>query len=110
MTVHVRNNLPGIRLVPAPIETFGRQAELNDEIPGKVFRFDIASLFPPQTEQSRFITAHNDPGVRAAYKGAAARSLSSEFSKTLRHGNLANSQLIRCCDIDTCDNSTRRCL
>jgi hypothetical protein len=63
MTLHVRNDLPGIRLVPAPIEIFGGEAELNDQIPGKVFRFDIASLFPPQAEQGRIIIAHEDPGV-----------------------------------------------
>ena len=51
MTLHVRNDLPGIRLVPAPIEIFGGEAELNGSAnPGKVFRFDIASLFPPQAE------------------------------------------------------------
>ena len=45
--LHVRNELPGIRLVPAPIEIFGGEAELNDQIPGKVFRFQFAPLLPP---------------------------------------------------------------
>jgi hypothetical protein len=66
MTLHVCDDLPGIRLVPAPIEIFGGEPELNDQIPGKLFKFDIASLFTPQAEQGRIIIAHDDPGVRAA--------------------------------------------
>jgi hypothetical protein len=34
MTLNVRNDLPGIRLVPAPIKLLGDKTELDDKIAG----------------------------------------------------------------------------
>ena len=60
------DGLPGIALVPMPVEGFGRQPELDDEVAGEVFRLDFAPLLAPQADQGGFIVAHDDPGVRAA--------------------------------------------
>ena len=52
--------------IPAPIEVLGHQAELDDEVAGEVLRLDFAPLLLPQAQESRFIGAHDDPGVGAA--------------------------------------------
>ena len=46
LPLDIRNDLPGIGLVPAPIEILGREAELDDEIAGKVLRFESRLAFP----------------------------------------------------------------
>ena len=43
----VGDDLPGIGLVPAPIEVLGGQAQLDDEVAREVLRLDLAALFPP---------------------------------------------------------------
>ena len=67
----IRNDLPGIGLIPAPIEVLCHHSELDDEIAGQVLRLDLAALFPPEPEQRRLVIAHDDPGVRAADEVAA---------------------------------------
>ena len=62
----VRDGLPGIALVPAPVEVLGDEPELDDQIAGQVLRLDLAALLPPQPDQGGFVVAHDDPGVRAA--------------------------------------------
>ena len=71
----VFDGLPGIALVPVPIEVLGDQAELDDEVAGEVLRLDLAALLPPEAEQGGFIVAHDDPGVRAADEGAAVNPI-----------------------------------
>ena len=70
LPLDVRDDLPGIALVPAPIEVLGDQAELDDEVAGEVLRLDLAALFPPEPEQGGLVVAHDDPGVRAADEAA----------------------------------------
>jgi hypothetical protein len=50
----VGDRLAGIALVPLPIEVFGRQAKLDDELARKVLRPDLAALFLPQSDQGLF--------------------------------------------------------
>ncbi len=66
MPLHVGDDLPGIGLIPAPIELLGHHPELDDEVAGEVLWLDLAALFSPEPQQGEFIVAHNDPGVRAA--------------------------------------------
>jgi hypothetical protein len=72
--LYVFNDLTGIAFVPLPIEVFGYQAELDDEVAGKVLRFDLASFFAPEAEEGGFIITHYDPGVRAADEVASVRT------------------------------------
>jgi hypothetical protein len=67
----VLNDLPGVTFVPVPVEVLGHDAELHDEVAGQVFGLDLTALLPPQPKENVFITAHDDAGVRAAYKAAA---------------------------------------
>ena len=62
---------PGVAFEPMPVQGFGDQAELDDEIAGEVLRLDLAPLLPPQMHQGGIVAAHNDPGVRAADEVAA---------------------------------------
>ena len=62
----VRNHLPGIGLIPAPVQVLGHQTKLDDEVPRKVLRLDLAAFLAPEPYQGRLIVPHNDPGVRAA--------------------------------------------
>jgi hypothetical protein len=62
----VGDHLPGIDLVPAPIEVLGRKPELDHEIARQVLRFNLTALFAPEPDQGGFIVAHDDPSIRAA--------------------------------------------
>jgi hypothetical protein len=54
----------------APVEAFGHEPELDDEVAGEVLRLEIAPLFLPEAKEGGLICAHDDAGVRAADKGA----------------------------------------
>ena len=66
-------SLAGVAFEPMPVEVFGDPPELDDEVSGQVLGLGFAALLPPQPEQGAFIGAHDDPGVRAADKGASRR-------------------------------------
>ena len=66
--LHVRDDLPGIGLVPAPVQLLGHRSKLDDEVAGEVLRLGFAALLPPQPQQGGLVVAHDDPGVRAPYK------------------------------------------
>src|SRR5262249_32602055 len=56
----------GIALVPMPVEVFGHDSELTDEIAGEVLGLYFAALFPPEADEGIFICAHDDAGIRTA--------------------------------------------
>ena len=58
------DHLPGLALVPTPIELFGGLAELYRQIIGKVGWIDLAPLLPPQPNQRGLVVAHDDAGIR----------------------------------------------
>jgi hypothetical protein len=62
----------GVALVPGAVELFGGGPKLHDEVAGQVVRLGLAPFLPPKADQGRFVTAHDDPGVRIANEGAAA--------------------------------------
>jgi hypothetical protein len=59
----ILEDLPGIALVPVPIERLGLDPELNNEVPREVLRFNLASLFAPEPNQGRFVPTNDDSGV-----------------------------------------------
>ncbi len=61
----------GSALVPEPVEVLGDRPELHDQIAGQIFAPDFPSLFTPEANEGRFITAHDDPGIRTSEEGAA---------------------------------------
>ncbi len=61
-----RDHLAGVALVPVPIERFGHDPELHDQVAREVLWFGFAALFAPEAEEGGFVVAHDDPGVRAA--------------------------------------------
>ena len=69
--LHVTDLPAGIAFVPGAIEVLGRRPELHDEIAGEVLRLGLAPFLAPEADQGGFIAAHDDPGVRAAYKRPA---------------------------------------
>ena len=74
LPLDVGNDLTGIGLIPAPVEILRHHAELDDKIGGQILRLGLAALFPPQPEQGILVIAHDDPGVRAAYKSGGDSS------------------------------------
>src|SRR5215470_1670410 len=74
---HVALNIPNlpaaVALIPRAIEILGNPPELHDEVAGKVLWLGLAPLLPPKVGQGRLVTAHDDPGVRAADECAAIR-------------------------------------
>src|SRR5262249_39711106 len=67
----VFDDLPSRALVPAPIEGFSCEPKLNDEIVGIIGRLRLAALLPPQPDESLFIIAHDNAGIRATEKSSA---------------------------------------
>src|SRR5258706_16093788 len=53
------DDLASRALVPAPIEAFGREPELDEQIPRIIWRLPFAPLLSPQAEQCRLVVAHN---------------------------------------------------
>jgi hypothetical protein len=45
--LHVGNDMPGIGLVPAPVELFRNGAELDDEVAREILGLRLAALFAP---------------------------------------------------------------
>jgi hypothetical protein len=69
LPLHLGHDLAGMALVPVPVEVFGHDPELDNEVGGEVLGLYLAALLPPEAEQGGLIIAHDDPCVRAAYKG-----------------------------------------
>ena len=69
------DNLPGVALAPTPVEGFGYQAELDDEVAGEVLRLGFAPFLAPEAHQGAFIVAHDDARVRAAHETSAIEPL-----------------------------------
>ena len=46
LPLDIRDELTGIRLVPAPVQLLGGQAELDDEVAGQVLRLQLARPAP----------------------------------------------------------------
>ena len=73
LLLNVGDHLLGIGFIPAPIEVFGRDPELDDEVGGEVLGLDFTALLAPEAEQGGFIIAHDDPRVRTADEIPAIR-------------------------------------
>ena len=65
MLLHIRDDLTGIGLVPAPIQLLGNGPKLDDEVAGEILWLGLTALFTPLPQQGAFVVAHNDPGVRS---------------------------------------------
>jgi hypothetical protein len=72
LPLDICKNLPGIGLIPAPVQVLGRNTKLDYEIAGQVFRFNFSALFPPQPEERGFIVTHDDPSIGTPNKITAA--------------------------------------
>jgi hypothetical protein len=66
VALNVSDDLPGIGLVPPPVQLLGHDPKLNDEIAGQVLRLSLAALLPPQPHEGGFILAHDDRGAGTA--------------------------------------------
>jgi hypothetical protein len=53
--LHGLDGLPGVALIPAPVEVLGNAAELDDQDVGKIFRLGLSSLLAPE-RCSRILT------------------------------------------------------
>ena len=94
------DGLPGVALVPMPVEVLGHEAELDDEVAGQVLRLDLAAFLPPEAEQGGLVVAHDDPGVRAADERAAVRWRSADlWSCRIRHVNPPQSATLQSANI-----------
>jgi len=64
--LYIRKRLPGIGLIPVPIEVLRHRPELDKEVARQVLRLDLAALFAPEPDEGPLIVTHDDPGIRAA--------------------------------------------
>ena len=79
--LNVGDDLPGIGLVPAPVQLLGGGPELDDEVAGQVLGLDLAALFLPQAVPGPLVVAHDDPGVRAANERTTPRPSCADIWK-----------------------------
>jgi hypothetical protein len=70
LSLHVIDRLAGVAFVPGPVQLLCDAAELDNEVLAQVFRFDLASLLPPEPKEPCLIIAHDDASVGAAYERA----------------------------------------
>jgi hypothetical protein len=63
--------LPGVGLIPTPVEVLCYHPKLDQEITRQVRRLDLAALFPPEPDEYLLIITHYDHGIGAADKRAA---------------------------------------
>ena len=49
-SLHLGHNLPGVFLVPVPVQMLGYSAELDQKVAGQVLRIGVPALFPPQPQ------------------------------------------------------------
>ncbi len=82
MALDIAEDLASVAFEPVSVEEFGDHTELDDEIAGEVLRLQLAAFFPPKPQERILIIAHDDPGVRAAYK-ASSRSVSCHRASPL---------------------------
>ena len=73
--LNVDDDLPGIGLVPTPIQVFSDWTKLHRQIARQIRRLDLPALFPPKPKQGRFVVPHDNPGVGAADKMSAMTRL-----------------------------------
>ena len=50
LPLHIRKDLTGIGLIPAPVQVLGRKAELDYEIAREILRLYFAALFTPKPD------------------------------------------------------------
>jgi hypothetical protein len=70
MVLDLADAMAGVALVLRSVERFGGEAELHQQVIGKVGGLGFAALFPPQPLQCGIILAHDDPCIRPADEGA----------------------------------------
>ena len=61
-----RTRRPVLRSYQERLSSSVATPELHDQVAGQVLRLGLAPFLAPKADQGRFITAHDDPGVRAA--------------------------------------------
>src|SRR5262245_38457498 len=71
LSLHLRDDMPGVALEPLPIEGLGHDTKLDDEIAGEILRLGLAAFFAPQPQQGSLIASHDYPGVGAPDKSSA---------------------------------------
>jgi hypothetical protein len=89
LALNIRKHLPGIGLIPVPVQLLGRNTKLNNEIAREVFGLDFTPLFLPQPEEGGLIGTHNDPSIRPADEVATTSRL---FPQMRPHGFLLQSK------------------
>jgi hypothetical protein len=47
------HGLPGVALVPMPVERFSGEAKLDDEVAGEVLGLNLASFLAPEPKPAR---------------------------------------------------------
>jgi hypothetical protein len=47
LALDISENLPAIRLIPAPVKILGGNAKLYNEIGREILRLDLPALLPP---------------------------------------------------------------
>jgi hypothetical protein len=70
----VGNAPAGVALVPGSVEVLGGGAKLDNEVARQVLRLGLPTLLAPELDQGRFITAHDNAGVRAADERAPTQN------------------------------------
>ena len=87
MRLHVRDDLPGIGFVPAPVQLLGDGPKLDDEVAGEVLWLNLTAFLAPKAQQGGFVVAHDDSGVRAADENTAVSigNLRDALRAFLRH-------------------------
>jgi hypothetical protein len=68
MALDVRDPVARVQLIPAAVEVFGDEAQLDDQLSRQVLCGRLTPFLAPQAMEGFFVLAHDHPGIRAADK------------------------------------------
>src|SRR5580658_3423486 len=85
MSLHVRDDLTRVRLIPAAIKILGYRPKLDDKVARKILSLGLAPFLPPQSHQRRLIVPHDDPRIRAAEEKTAIQCINPTFCDSMGH-------------------------
>jgi hypothetical protein len=65
MALDVGDPVTRVEFIPATVEFFGDQAELDDQYARQIESGRLTSLFLPKAQKRLLVLAHDHPGIRA---------------------------------------------
>src|SRR5437660_939867 len=74
LALHIADVPASVALEPGAVELLSDGPQLHNQVAGQVLWLSLSPLLAPELDQGRFVTTHDDPGVRAADERTAIQN------------------------------------